>query len=85
MANNGKIVTIGSTLAKLAFNLIQNQEIKNRFQNPNLTKEELYKLIEEYKQAILKNEVEKRGWVNEVYGISKLGINLYCSILSRNQ
>jgi len=43
LANNGKIVTIGSGLAKMAFNLLQNQEIKNRFQNPNLTKEELYK------------------------------------------
>lgn len=85
MTDNGKIVTVGSSAGKMSFNRIQNEEIKNRFKNPNLTKEELYKLVEEFKDAIAKGEVEQRGWPKWIYGISKLGINLYCTILSQNE
>lgn len=60
---NGKIVTIGSSLGKMAFNGLKNEDIKKRFQNPNLTKEEFFKLIEEYKEVIVKDEVEKKGWL----------------------
>ncbi len=50
-----------------------------------MTKEELVKLVAEFKDAIAQNEVEQRGWPKWTYGISKLAINLYCNILGHQE
>lgn len=85
LTDNGKIVTLGSMAGKMTFKKIQNEDVKKRFQDPNLTKEELFKLADEFKDAIANEEVEKRGWVRSIYGTSKLCINLYCKILSQQE
>ena len=83
ISNNGKIVTLGSMAGKMSFLRIKNEELQKRFRDPNLKKEELVKLIEEFKDAIVCNQVEERGWPKWTYGVSKLGINLFCSILGK--
>lgn len=85
MSENGKIVTVGSSAGRMAFNKIKNEEIIKRFTNPNITKEELNQLVTEFKDAISANQVEERGWAKWIYGISKLGINIYTTILSQQQ
>jgi NAD(P)-dependent dehydrogenase (short-subunit alcohol dehydrogenase family) len=50
-----------------------------------LTKEQLVALLTEFKDAISANQVEERGWPKWIYGISKLGINIFCNILSKSQ
>ena len=45
LANNGKIVTVGSMAGRMSFNRIKGEEIQNRFKNV-ATKEELVALLE---------------------------------------
>jgi len=45
----------------------------------------LNQLVTEFKDAISANQVEERGWAKWIYGISKLGINIYTTILSQQQ
>ena len=42
-------------------------------------------LIGEFRDAIGVNQVEERGWPKWIYGISKLGINIYSTILGRQE
>jgi len=56
LSANGKIVTVGSTYGRWKFNEIKNEEIKNRFTNPNITKEELNQLVSEFKDDIAANQ-----------------------------
>ena len=85
LSDNGKIVTVGSTAGRMSFLKIKSEEIQNRFKNPNLTKEQLVALLAEFKDAISANQVEERGWPKWIYGTSKLGINIFCNILSKSQ
>jgi hypothetical protein len=42
-------------------------------------------LIEEFKTGIVNNNYEEKGFPKWIYGISKLGINIYTSILAKTK
>ena len=48
LSHNGKIVTLGSTAGRMSFHKITNEELKNKFTKPNITREELFGLVKEF-------------------------------------
>ena len=39
--------------------------------------------MKEFEKAAIQNKIEEMGWPLYVYGVSKIGINLYAKILSK--
>ncbi|KAL4472403.1 hypothetical protein ABPG74_018352 [Tetrahymena malaccensis] len=79
---NGKVIFIGSSLGK--YYLVKgNQTIQEQLQNPNLTKDELFGVAKQFYEDVKDNTYESKGWAKSAYGISKLCINHYASVLSR--
>jgi hypothetical protein len=62
---------------------IQNESILNRFKSPNLNRKELFDLVEEFTTAVKEGNYAEKGWPKWIYGVSKIGINLYAKVLAK--
>ena len=74
-------------MAKMILKSIQSNEIKGRFKNKDITREELFELVSEFTNSIKEGNTKEKGWPKQpfsIYGISKLAINIYQAILARN-
>lgn len=85
IADHGKIVTIGSTVGKMCFSRITNEQLKERWRKVNITKEELLALVKEFADEVADNTFLEKGWPKWSYGVSKLAINTYTSILGHDK
>ena len=83
IAEKGKIITLGSFAGKMAFSRITNNELKERWQQKDISRDEIFQLMHEFEQGVAEGDYDKKGWPKSGYGISKLGINVYHSALSR--
>lgn len=81
MRNNSRIVNISSSSGHLS--RIPNKDLRKQFMNPNLTLEELIKLVTLYLEAIRQNKDIENGWGGNPYVISKVAVNAYTFILHR--
>jgi len=81
--DNGKIVIIGSSAGKLS--RLTSEELKNRFTDPNLTKEGLDLLAKEFYDRVVDNTYLEKGWPRNSYGMSKLCINTYARLLGKDE
>ena len=50
--------------------------------NPNLTKDELIKLLEEFAEGVRDGNYAQKGFPRTIYGMSKVGINIFARVLS---
>ncbi|CAD8157178.1 unnamed protein product [Paramecium octaurelia] len=82
LSQNGKIITVGSSAGKTKY--LKSEDLVKRFQNPNITREEVFKLAEEFQEHVKNNTYEQNGWPSWGYGISKLLINTYVKTLAQN-
>jgi NAD(P)-dependent dehydrogenase (short-subunit alcohol dehydrogenase family) len=57
--------------------------LKKRFQDPQLTRQQLFQLMDEFKQGVKCNTFAQEGWPRTCYGVSKMGINVFAGVLSR--
>jgi len=78
----GKIVTIGSSAGKLR--IVPSEAIRKRFDDPNITREQLFELAKEFQQVVRDDKLDETVWPKSGYGISKLLINIYSRILAKN-
>ena len=79
---NGKIITVGSQAGKISK---LSKELQERILDKSLTKEGLDKIAEEFFIAMKEKTLEKAGFPNSMYGMSKVFINVFITrILSRN-
>ena len=83
LTEKGKVVTLGSRAGKMSFAKIKNEDLKKRWTKPDITKEEITQLLEEFLQGVGDGSYEQKGWPKWGYGISKLGINVFHSALAR--
>ncbi len=72
-------------MARITFNRLINEEAKQKYRSDKLTKQEIFDFAAQFRQSIAENSVEAKGWPKTVYGMSKLSINLYCSVLSKSE
>eukprot|EP01100_Stratorugosa_tubuloviscum_P011239 TRINITY_DN498_c0_g1_i1.p1 TRINITY_DN498_c0_g1~~TRINITY_DN498_c0_g1_i1.p1 ORF type:complete len:273 (-),score=130.81 TRINITY_DN498_c0_g1_i1:55-873(-) len=77
---NSRVVNVSSTAGRQA---IVSEQLRNSFNNPNLTLEELSELIESFISSVADRTYSAKGWPQTTYGISKLGMSTYTQILAR--
>ena len=85
MADKGKIICMGSNMARNIFNGLSSA-LQQRWSKENITKEEIISLLKEYEQAVQDGTFREKGWTGNykfTYGVSKLAVNLFPSILAR--
>lgn len=59
------------------YQLLKNEGWRNKFSDPNLTKEQLLGYLTEFSDAVKNGDWEQKGFPKSAYGMSKIGINLY--------
>ena len=69
----------------MTFNNLTSKTLKERFANPKVSKDELVVLLKEFESSVADNSCAEKGWSKWVYGVSKLGINLYHKWLGRQE
>ncbi|CAD8094347.1 unnamed protein product [Paramecium sonneborni] len=82
LTQNGKVITVGSSAGKTKY--LKSDDLIKRFKDPNITREDVFKLAEEFQKHVSDNTYEKNGWPSWGYGISKLLINTYVRTLAQN-
>lgn len=80
--NNGKVVTVGSSAGK--FKILKNEDLKNKLDDPEITKDTLLKVAEEFYNTVKDGTFEKLGYPKQSYAMSKLLINLYARVLGKD-
>lgn len=83
IVDSGKIVTITSGLGRL-FKLTSD-ELKKKFDNAKITREELFALAKQYHDDVADRSFDTKGWPKQCYPISKLFLNVYMRILGKNE
>lgn len=61
---------------------ITNDNIKNKLRSPELTKAELFDIVNDFIQGVKENNYQEKGFPKSIYGISKVGINHYAKVLA---
>jgi NAD(P)-dependent dehydrogenase (short-subunit alcohol dehydrogenase family) len=61
------------------------ENLKKQFRNPNLSKAQLYELMNEFIQAVGSGNYAEKGWARSCYGTSKIGINHYARVLAKEK
>ena len=80
MKFQGKVIFIGSSAGKSIY--LKSQTLKDRFNDPAITRDALFGLASEFITDVKENRYEKNGWPKWGYAISKLLINNYARALS---
>lgn len=78
----GKIIIIGSSAGKLK--IVPSEDIRKRFDDPNITKDQLFELAKEFREVVRDDKLDEKVWPKSGYGMSKLCINIYTRILAKN-
>jgi NAD(P)-dependent dehydrogenase (short-subunit alcohol dehydrogenase family) len=85
---NGKIITVGSTYGNMQLPR-NSEEWKVKFTNPSITKDQLLSYLKAFEDSVKNGDYAEKGFPNseyKIYGMSKLGINIYTMrILSQRQ
>jgi len=82
IAQNGKIIVVGSTYGTLS--KLRSEDLKKKFQDPDLTTDQLTALAQDYLESTEKGKPSDRGWPNSAYSASKVLINHFPRTLALN-
>ncbi|XP_068624775.1 carbonyl reductase [NADPH] 3-like [Battus philenor] len=81
IAKGGKIINISSSSGHLS--RIPSENLRKKLSSPNLTLEDLQKLMDDYLEAVKLNKEIEEGWGDSPYVVSKVGVNAYTFMLHR--
>lgn len=73
LTDNARVVNVSGAAGLLR--TIENEEIRKRISNPNLTEDELVGLLQEYEMAVRKGIEKIEGWGLNVQSVSKVALN----------
>jgi NAD(P)-dependent dehydrogenase (short-subunit alcohol dehydrogenase family) len=79
--DGGNIVLVSSGMAELH---AYSAAIRARFADPNLTRDQLVALIDEFIADVAAGRHEKNGWPSSAYRVSKAGLNALARVLARD-
>jgi len=74
LSDEGKIVTMSSTVAKFG---MQGKPIKEFLNDPNLTREKLFDKMAEFEEKAIRHEHAEAGFSKPIYNVTKAFINAY--------
>ena len=77
-----RIVNVSSMSGKLSQ---VSEPLQKRFSSPELTMDELHKLINQFESDVQGGVHRKNGWSNTNYGMSKLGVTAATKIWARQE
>ena len=80
MRPGGRIVMVSSGMGELA---CLGKELRDRFRNPLLQRDELMALATQFGDDVAKKRHEKNGWPSNAYRVSKVALNAFVRILAR--
>ncbi|KAL1493753.1 hypothetical protein ABEB36_009447 [Hypothenemus hampei] len=72
LRNNAHVVNVTSSVGRLQ--RIPSMDIQKKFKEPDLTIENLSKLMKEYIKTAKENRHVEEGWGSNAYGVSKVGL-----------
>ena len=78
MKPHGRIVNVSSFAGTLR---IVSEELQKKFSDPALTEGQLVELMEQFVQDVAASDHKKKGWANNAYGTSKLGLTALTKVL----
>eukprot|EP00551_Chaetoceros_affinis_P002936 CAMPEP_0203645164 /NCGR_PEP_ID=MMETSP0088-20131115/10637_1 /ASSEMBLY_ACC=CAM_ASM_001087 /TAXON_ID=426623 /ORGANISM="Chaetoceros affinis, Strain CCMP159" /LENGTH=278 /DNA_ID=CAMNT_0050501885 /DNA_START=126 /DNA_END=962 /DNA_ORIENTATION=- len=81
--NDARLVNVASMAGRI--NQIKSQPLRNQFIDPNLTKEQLISLVDQFEQDVLGGVHSQKGWGNSNYGMSKLSLIAMTKIWAREE
>lgn len=70
---NGRVVNVSGPAGLLA--TIENEKIKKRISDPNLTEDELVMVMQDYEEAARRGIEKTEGWGLNVHAVSKVALN----------
>eukprot|EP00826_Nyctotherus_ovalis_P060393 TRINITY_DN846_c0_g1_i1.p2 TRINITY_DN846_c0_g1~~TRINITY_DN846_c0_g1_i1.p2 ORF type:complete len:297 (+),score=92.08 TRINITY_DN846_c0_g1_i1:167-1057(+) len=82
IADSGKIIFVGSMLGCLG--RLASEELKQSFNNPKITREQLFKLAEKFHADVADGSYKEKGWIAQGYRMASLCQNIYVRILGRD-
>ena len=78
---HGRIVNLSSFVCDLS--RLRSKKLRDRFNSPSLTEDELVNLMEEYLSAVKEDKVNENGWGIGHYAASKMGITAMTQVFAR--
>lgn len=70
---DARVINVSGPAGLLA--TIENDEIRKRISDPNLTEDELVAILQEYEQAARRGTEKTEGWGMSVHSVSKVALN----------
>jgi len=80
LSDRAAIVMVSSQMGELA---CVSPALRARFTAPNLSRDQLTALMEEFVGDVAEQTWEGKGWPNSAYRVSKVGLNAFTRILAR--
>jgi len=77
----GRIVMVSSAMGELSS---VGPELRTRFLDPALARDELVALMEAFVRDVAAGEHARRGWPSSAYRVSKVGMNALTRVLARD-
>jgi len=81
--SDARIVNVASMAGHLG--QLRSRELQRKFSSPDLTKDELFSLVEEFQRDVLSGRHTEAGWGNSNYGMSKLALIAMTKIWAREE
>ncbi len=80
MRSGARIVMVSSGMGELTS---VSPELRHRFEDPALTRDELVSLMESFVRDVAEGTHAKKGWPSSAYRVSKVGLNALTRVLAR--
>ena len=80
LAEDASIVMVSSGMGELS---VVGPELRQRFSNPELGRQELIELVDGFVVAVERGDHARLGWPNNAYRVSKVALNALTRILAR--
>ena len=81
---HARVVTVSSMSGRSAMHRMSDER-RAQFLQPDLTKEQLDGLVEEFVKDVKEGQWKERGWPNSAYGVSKAAVTMLTRIQGREQ
>jgi carbonyl reductase 1 len=81
--DDARIVNVASMAGHLS--QIHSRELREKFSNPELSKTELFQLVDNFEADVHKGQHLQNGWGNSNYGLSKLALIAMTKVWAREE
>ena len=81
--DGGRVVHVSSQVGHMSYAKLS-PALQQRFDDVDLTKDELVSLISSFVAEAQSGNHEAKGWSNSAYGVSKIGVTALCAVQQRD-